>query len=331
MLSLVAIVEIIVGLLTLLVTIYIIYQTYVLTAVEVGKRRVELENKDLELKLLTENDETLTPPERFASAIIEEFKSLKVQYEAAHTYAENISKRLNELEKEIEEIEGDDDLESALTLPMVTDQTKVLKADFDKQFTFSDETTQNQGFNSLLKKCLLSGDPNLGVQYFKEMVAFDWIDMYIIDGDEIKRMYTCGRKTAGAEVNTEASFQIIHGEHTEISLTFPASSPILAGSLINGIIYVQSPDKFCNNEELFAKSCSFIEMDVEVDENGKKGRERDLKSFPFAATILGRTLKLNHVVECAKIQGFVCRIFTPNVLEGSIKAMFVVVAKRPET
>lgn len=360
-LSSVAIVEIIVGLLTLLVTIYIIYQTYVLSAIEVEKRIVEVENKVSELKLLKETDETLTPPQRFAPAVIKECKNLKVQCQAAHTHAEIISKRLKELEKEIKEIEGDNDLESASTLalpsgstdglPMITDQSEVLEADFKKHFTFPNQI-QDQGFNSLLKKCLSIGDPSLCIQYFEDMVAFDWVDAYEIDGEEMKRTYTCGRKTTGgygaqaeANVNTEvsekvnyginetseASYQIIHGEYTELSLIFPTSSPILAGSIINGIICVESPDKFCNNEELFADSCSFREMDVEVvaGENGKKiRRKRDLKSFPFAAAILGRTLKLNHVVECAKIQGFVCRIFTPNVLAGSIKAMFVVAAKR---
>ena len=359
MLSSLAIVEIIVGLLTLLVTIYIIYHTYVVTEVEVEKRRVELQNRVLELKRLKENDETLIPPQRFSPAVIQEFKNLKVQCKAAETRVENFSERLKEVEKEIGKIDGHNDLASAsastLALPsgsalahgspIVTDQTEVLEADFDKQFTFPDQT-QDQGFNSLLKKCLSSGDPSLGVQYFKEMDAFDWVDVYEIDGEEMKRKYTCGRKTTGGygtEANKnvdygtnetgEASYQIIRGEHTEISLTFPTSSPILAGSTINGIIYVESPDRFCNNEELFVNSCSFIEMDVDVEagENGKKGRDRDLKSFPFAAAILGRTLKLNHVVECAKIQGFVCRIFTPNVLAGPIKAMFVVAAKRRVT
>ena len=357
MLSSVVIIEIIIGVLSLLVTIYIIYQTNKLSVTEVEKRRVELEKKVLQLKLLKETNETLTPPQRFTSPVIQEFKNLKVQCEAAHAHVESVSKRLKELEEEIEEIEGGNDLELDSTLaspvdssPMVIDQTKVLEADFRKHFTFPNQT-QDQGFNSLLKKCLSSGDPTLGIQYFKEMAEFDWVDTYEIEGDEMKRAYTCGRKTTGgygakanAEVNIEAnekvnyganetdeaSYQIIYGEHTEISLTFPPSSPILAGSLIYGIIYVESPDKFCNNEELFANSCSFIEMDVDMG-TGENGRTRHLKSFPFAGAILGRTLKLNHVVECAKIQGFVCRIYTPNALAGPIKAMFGVVAKRLKT
>ena len=311
-LSSLSIVGFIMGLITFTMTIYFLRQAYVLTAIEVKKRRTAIAAYTARLKLLKDdNTAALIILPKVSPAVIQECKRLKVECAAAHTRAINISKRMTALEKEIgdEETYGASSPEDDTTTVIVSDQTAEMEARFDKHFVLP---SPNNDENALIRRCLLDGNPKLGVTFVQEIIKYNSIDMYDIIGNSINRTYT----NSGGE---EATLRIVYGKTTTITLGFPTSSPLIVGSQINALIYVdENDDKFCNNDEKFANSSMFWEM----GEGGKS-----LKSFPFKTALYGRTLEINHIITCAEVHSIVCNIYSPNSLSGPIKATFVIVAK----